>query len=77
MGAGTLAGCAGKASFRCWAEAHRAAERIQRRQPNHPMNAYRCVHCGHFHVGTIAEEWRARTRDWKRKKRAMEELNDD
>jgi hypothetical protein len=76
MGAGTLAGCAGKQSFTSWRLAHRAAERIARRQPNHPMNVYRCGICGAYHCGTIGEDQRARARDWKRKKRQFREIEE-
>ena len=55
--------CYGKQSFASPADASRAIR--------HPrMEAYRCPHCGHFHVGTVSPK-AARGRDQARLRREL------
>lgn len=45
-----LRGCSGKRQYGSFAEATKLAERL-RRQAEEAIEAYKCRHCHHYHLG--------------------------
>ncbi len=47
----TITGCTGKKAFDAFKRADGVARRMNRRDGGAHLSAYRCRHCGLFHVG--------------------------